>query len=547
MELIYSICICVGMMVLAGELIYVVGRKASKFQNLLMGMTIAVLITYIGALFELQADKKAMALLGVKMSYFGKPFIILCIFVFGMEFCGKAIKPRYLQLLMILHSIPCLLVLNCENSDLFYTSIDYVDVGGFQHLVFERGTAYIFYNEVLVVVYILISGYFLIKSSKKRTSRQERKQFLSIIIMYGVCILGFVPVAMEWIVGFDTTLLCYLVAVNMIRRILYRYHFIDTVLLAKERAMEEYADGLVVLDENKQYRYSNKKAKEIFPDLYLQDAAGVVEQFDQSIKDQKPFFDRGQVYSVRRHSIKQNNVVCGYSYQISNTTDNYNYSTRLEYDVANKTRQIKQIQQQVIFSFATMIEARDGVTGQHIKNTKEYVRIVANSLATFPEYQGILTPEYIEILIDVAPLHDVGKIAVPDRILQKEGKLTDEEYDEIKQHTTKGAAIVKDIMNGVENNLYVKIGTEVAHYHHEKWNGKGYPVGLAGEKIPLSARIMAIADVYDAFRAKRSYKEGFSAEKSRNIILEERGNHFDPIVVDAFMKVIGEIESVANG
>ena len=202
------------------------------------------------------------------------------------------------------------------------------------------------------------------------------------------------------------------------------------------------------------------------------------------------------------------------------------------------------MQSSVIESFANMIEARDGITGQHIKHTSAYVRILIYGMKQAGLYSDILTDEYIATVIDVAPLHDIGKIAIMDQILKKNDRLIDEEFESIKTHPQVGADIAEDILKGVESDSYIKIAKDIILYHHEKWDGTGYPMGLKGKKIPLCARIMAVADVYDALRSKRSYKESFSKEKSRRIILDGAGKHFDPDIVQIFQAQIDEIERV---
>lgn len=202
------------------------------------------------------------------------------------------------------------------------------------------------------------------------------------------------------------------------------------------------------------------------------------------------------------------------------------------------------MQSSVIESFANMIEARDGITGQHVKHTSAYVRILIYGLKETGLYKDLLTDEYIATVIDVAPLHDIGKIAIMDQILKKNDRLTDEEFEAIKTHPQVGAVIAEDILRGVESDSYIKVAHDIILYHHEKWDGTGYPTGLKGNKIPLCARIMAVADVYDALRSKRSYKESFSKEKSRKIIAEGAGVHFDPDIVRVFQEHIDEIERV---
>ena len=211
----------------------------------------------------------------------------------------------------------------------------------------------------------------------------------------------------------------------------------------------------------------------------------------------------------------------------------------------NRTREITHIQRSVIASFANIVEARDDSTGTHIKRTSAYVRIIAENLRQMGRHTQTLTDEYITTLEDVAPLHDIGKISISDSILCKPGKLTAEEYAVIKTHTTTGADIIEKAMRGVETDEYVSMGMDVTLYHHEKWAGGGYPEGLSGEAIPLSARIMAIADVYDAVCSPRCYKPAISRAEARKIILAGRGTHFDPDVADAFLRGIREIEQVS--
>lgn len=209
------------------------------------------------------------------------------------------------------------------------------------------------------------------------------------------------------------------------------------------------------------------------------------------------------------------------------------------------SRRISMIQDSVIVGMANLIESRDGSTGKHVKNTQMYVRMIAGELLEKGIYEEELTPEYIEDLCKAAPLHDVGKIKVPDSILQKPGKLTPEEFDTMKLHTTHSRTIIKTIIGDVEDEHYVKIVEDIALYHHERWDGTGYPVGLAGENIPLAARIMAVADVFDALYEERCYKPPVRPiEKIMEIMSEGRGTQFDPSIIDIFMEMLPKLREV---
>ena len=215
-------------------------------------------------------------------------------------------------------------------------------------------------------------------------------------------------------------------------------------------------------------------------------------------------------------------------------------------DVKNKTGTISKMQNALIITLADLVESRDENTGQHIKKTAAYVKIILDEMKREGVYKEQLTDEFAQNVYESAPLHDIGKIAVPDSILNKPGKLTNEEFDIMKKHTTAGGKILTSILELVPESHYLYEAVNLATYHHERWDGRGYPTGLAGEKIPLSARIMAVADVFDALVSKRSYKQGFPLDKAINIIIEERGTHFDPKLVDVFLAAKEEVFKVAK-
>lgn len=211
--------------------------------------------------------------------------------------------------------------------------------------------------------------------------------------------------------------------------------------------------------------------------------------------------------------------------------------------VEHKNRMLS-LQENTIIGMANLIESRDQDTGQHVKRTSRYVELLARAAQQAGYCMDILTDEYVELLIKAAPMHDIGKIVVSDVILQKPGKLTREEFEIIKEHTTAGGRIVAEVMGGIEETDYVDIATQIAKGHHEKWDGSGYPMGLKGEEIPICARIMALADVFDALVSKRCYKEALPVEEAFRVIEESGGSHFDPELVRLFCGIRSEIEKV---
>lgn len=219
-------------------------------------------------------------------------------------------------------------------------------------------------------------------------------------------------------------------------------------------------------------------------------------------------------------------------------------------DLSNKVQEQmakrSNIQSEIIFHLADVIESRDIETGEHIKRTKRYVSILAHAMQKDDRYEKILTNDYIQRLEEAAPLHDIGKIVVSDLILCKPGKLTDEEFEKMKIHTTKGGEIIKNILHNIDDKKFLNMAYDVATTHHEKWNGKGYPNGLKEEEIPLSGRIMAVADVFDALVAERVYKKPIPVEDAINIIINDAGTHFDPNIVEIFKKVTVEFKEASQ-
>ena len=215
-------------------------------------------------------------------------------------------------------------------------------------------------------------------------------------------------------------------------------------------------------------------------------------------------------------------------------------------DVRNKGEVIEKMQNGLIMVLADMVESRDKCTGDHVRNTAAYARIILERLRKDGVYTEMLTDKYVEDVVNSAPLHDVGKIQIPDDVLNKPGKLTEEEFERMKKHTSAGGEIIQQAIGAISEDTsgYLKEAGNLARYHHEKWDGTGYPEGLSGEDIPLSARVMAVADVFDALVSKRSYKEGFPFEKAMNIIREGTGTHFDPNVVKAFLESEEQVRAV---
>jgi putative two-component system response regulator len=220
------------------------------------------------------------------------------------------------------------------------------------------------------------------------------------------------------------------------------------------------------------------------------------------------------------------------------------YNKDLERHVAQQVKQIADAQLCTIFALSTLAESRDPETGAHLERMREYCRVLATALLHLPNFAGLIGAQFVENIYSASPLHDIGKVGIPDNVLTKPGRLTDEEFAIMKNHCLIGANTLRRVSSQFPDNAFVQMGIEIAESHHERWDGLGYPHGLSGTDIPLSSRVLALCDVYDALTSKRCYKEPFTHERSVSIIAEGRGTQFDPDIVDVFLDIADEFDLI---
>ncbi|MGD8342239.1 MAG: HD domain-containing phosphohydrolase [Desulfobacterales bacterium] len=217
---------------------------------------------------------------------------------------------------------------------------------------------------------------------------------------------------------------------------------------------------------------------------------------------------------------------------------------KMEMDLLESYRKVHEARSATILGLAKLAEYRDEGTGTHLERIREYARLIAVQLAKHSKFADRIDQQYIDDIYQSSILHDIGKVGTPDALLLKPGELTEEEFDIIKRHTLMGGNALKAIESQIEGKSFLAMGKEIAYNHHEKWDGSGYPRGLKGEEIPLSARIIAVADVYDALTTKRFYKEAYSHDKAKSMIVRLKGQHFDPEIVKAFVAIEAEFNRV---
>lgn len=541
----YEFCVLVqyvGIIVTLLGLMYLLQQWPSRPQAFMLFLGIAVLVNLCGYLFEITATTREAALIATKLTYVGKVYIPPLALFFVLYYCGIKVSNFFVLFLTTIHTAVLVVVMTCEHHELFYKDMVFARNGTFSYLACGYGVVYVSYMATVLCYAVVMLGVCLYQY--RRTAQEERNKiaYLSMIVLLPV--LGLVLYLSGVTMGYDATAISYVWSGIILLVSIFRYDFFDTVNLAKNFVAENLADGLVVLGKQGQFVYANALAMNLFPMLNDKEYTVAVEEIRKYCDKGKRMHRDGNVYAVTEQDIYQNKKLRGKMYYLQDVTDSHNYTVKLENEVRDKALELFQSHHSLIVSLANMVEARDGVTGLHIKHTSEYVGIIARALQEVPKYRDIMSASYVAVLSEAAPLHDIGKISMEDAILRKEGSLTTEELKSIHSHPTLGAQIIDGVLAEVKGSDYLVTAREMAFCHHERWDGSGYPQGLKGEEIPLSARIMALADVYDALRSERSYKEAYSKEKSKQIMIEESGRQFDPELVEVFLANLEEIEAV---
>ena len=421
---------------------------------------------------------------------------------------------------------------------------------------YSMGPAMFFYMFYLAVINLSAIGIVIHTIiTKKRVSRAALKILLGVLI--SGTLLYVVPLAL----GISINLMPF-IYVSMETFFMYvssraSIYDIPSNLMSVYNSRDGY--GYIAFDSRKRFLGCDDFAVCIFPELADISIDSSIPASCKQINEGLHYKDEGwnwdencnkdfRILTDARaviatiHPIASKFGRVGYLIELRDDTEQQNYikgintyNKELTRLVGEKTRQVTDMQDSIIKGMAIMVESRDNSTGGHILRTSDCIQIFADELLknkTLPQ----ITSNFCKLLIKAAPMHDLGKISVDDSILRKPGKFTSGEYEQMKKHAAEGAKIVRKILTDTPDEDFERIAANVAHYHHEKWNGEGYPEHLKGEEIPLEARIMALADVFDALVSKRCYKEAKTFDEAFEIIQNDLGKHFDPVIGKAFIE-----------
>ena len=505
---------------------------------------VLVPIANVGYYLFANSDSVDTVIASVKLTYIGGCFLLLIVMFSVFSLCDIHLN-RFIRLGAMLFSVIVYLsTFTIGKNELFYKSISISNENGIPivHKV---------YGPLHSLYYVLIVLYFIMSVSAMTYSYFKKKQ-VSRRIIYLLFLSEALPILAHFVGRMVTNKLeivpaVYVMAQLIYLMIIYRMCLYDITDTAIESLVQRGDTGFISFDLKYRYLGSNVTAKNVFPELneltvdkpvdgnelITNTALKWLKNFEKNNKLNEVLYEKADsVYLINLTYLYDGPRKRGYQLYITDDTKDQRYikllntfNDELRNEVTSKTKHIVEMHNKLILSMAAMVESRDNSTGGHIKRTSQCVRILIDEIRREGRLQ--LTDSFCRNIIKAAPMHDLGKIAVDDEILRKPGRFTPEEFEKMKAHAAEGARIVSSILDGTDDDEFRTIAVNVAHFHHERWDGSGYPEGLKGEKIPLEARIMAIADVYDALVSKRVYKESMSFEKADSIIMDGMGKQFD--------------------
>lgn len=539
--------------------------RAGRRQNITDYLVIFgfIMISCMGYYIMSCSESLETALMAQRIIYLGGVCIPVFLLISTMKLCKIKI-PKVLKGLLFIWCMGMLyLTLTIGENNLYYTETYLIKEYGMTYLEVEYGKWHILYLIFLAFNMIAMGSIILYSMIKKKNISYKVTSTLLLAEVITISLYFFRLITGD---SFEWFTIAYIFDEILILILIKRIGMYDVSESVAKALDENSSYGYIVLDKDLRYLSSNDMAEEYLPEIKMlkvdsivtkENAPILIEKFGHWIANPNEktalciIEENGRYIkaTIKHLRNEKNNKIIGYYIELEDDTSQQkymllinNYSDNLEKEVREQTAHINRMQDKIVLGMADMVENRDNNTGGHIKRTSEVVRIFTNELILHSsEYD--FTNEFLEYVVKAAPMHDLGKIAVDDSVLRKPGKYTPEEFNEMKKHSEKGAEIVTQILEGVNDENFVDIARNVAHYHHEKWNGEGYPQQLSGVGIPVEARIMALADVFDALVSKRCYKDKMDYDRAFRIIEESLGTHFDPGLGSVFLKCRPQLEA----
>ena len=520
----------------------------------------SIVLADFGHLFLALSTTIEGAIVANKVCYLGSCFLPLLLFLLICRLCSFNI-PRWVKLVLFAYST-LVFALSCTVgfSDIFYESVRYVVLNGFGSYMPTYGPGHILWN-ILLYSYVIANIVVIVLA-------ERQKRNVSYRTLFAIATLAFFSIGLFIVARYmenDTLLmpLVYLIDELVLLYICALVKMHDVMNTVLESLEAENTAAYLAFSPKGLYLGCNDIATKFFPELLncrvdhvLPRKVAISRIFRRGMNLLKGasgdtvyrFSYKDHFYKAVMRNVLQNKKTQIFLFRIEDETNIQRYIERLDANntelaalIKNNKDQIRLFQNQMLVGMAEMVNNKDGFTGAHIRRTKEVVSILVSKMQRDPALN--YSKEFYEDMVAAAPMHDIGKIEIYDHVLCKPGKFVDAEYFEMKTHAEKGAIIIKNLLSNFQSEFFVEIAKNMAGSHHERWDGSGYPYGLKGESIPLEARVMAIADVYDALVSKRCYKEPFSFADAYDIIDKSMGKHFDPSLKKYFDQSRDELEA----
>lgn len=552
--LVYFMALMVSVFTLCAILIF-----NKKIDSLFIGVVALVCTNMLGRYLIATADSMDMAIWATKVMYVGSIYCPVAFLRLTTKLCDIVV-PDWIKIGLVSFAT---VVMSCVSSigtfPLYYREIQLCEERGCVYLEHTYGPTHILY-PILILICVFSLMINMIMAIKKRNEISAR----TIVVL---CLGGLILEGTYFIEKLVDTRISYVAIEYLFAVAIMGYMFtksnmydITSNITQSVEKLKEY--GYIELDEKNRFIAANDYMRDLFPEIRIK------WHIDVAIPNSNPTFLYREIYcwAIQQQGAAQKTIKIGDSYyemKVSNIlhgrkrvigrlielidrTDEVKYTLAikqynqdLKREVQLKTEDIMRIKDKMVIGLAMMIDSRDNSTGEHIKRSQDVVKIFLDRILQCGKWN--ISEEFADMIYKAAPMHDLGKIAVEDRILRKRGGYTKEEYEEMKRHSEEGARIVREILHDVEDEKFVEVATNVAHYHHEQWDGKGYPMGMEENNIPIEARIMALADAFDALVSRRCYKEAYSCDMALDIISRSLGTHFDPELGRVFLECRKEL------
>ena len=578
---IYSIVLGVVMLLsmLSTFALVLFSRRGANTLEILM--SVCIMISNTGYFLFSCSRNIQEALISNTLAYVGGIFLPLLIVYILIDFSDSKVPVWFSVVILLINIFVFISIMLTDRFPYFYSSLQF-NPGSPAPLIKEHGQIY-YIRYIILAVEVGLAAFFTILTYLGKRSASFRLMVTYAGSLFGVMLVYLGTRFFE--IKYEIVPFFYLICTLVLDYVVARSTIYNVNLSVQEKIDELSTFGYIVFDKKFNFVGSNSVSAKFFPeianaridskinakDYALKDLLKWVAKCAEEAEDNKNTqgkFKKAIVINDRNPSERRylecelsfihfgfRNHVSGYLVEILDDTEQHNMIESMSFkgeslkrEVERQTKRAKSMQMSTILGMAAMIESRDNSTGGHINRTSACVALFVEHLRKLSDYN--MSENYWDSVINAAPLHDLGKIAVDDAILRKPSGLTEEEYEKMKIHAQYGATVMSKVLEDVDDKEFVRVATNVAHYHHEKYNGTGYPDQLRGESIPFEARIMALADVFDALASRRYYKEPMSYDEAFELIRQELGHHFDPhlgrIFISLKKDIIALYESFEN-